>query len=387
MILDFKNRDFLLNPYPHFERMRRSHPLYYDAENQCWIVLSAEVAKSILSDQNKFTISKKNISGISSDDNIFDRQVRFFSFELTSQHLFLRKSFTSFFTPAEVKKIRPRAEKKAIELLYNLSGETDLAHEYFDPFVVAVATDILGIEDANYKNIIQMADYVSHALYFPNSDKDDKKWTFGLNQLRAFVTTIIKEKKYSEGGLLAHMIDLQNKGLIEEKELLANAVLFLTLTNDNSRHGMANVCWHLLKNKTARDNFESAESSSSCIDELLRMDSPMNALQRFAVDDTTFLGHSIKRGDKIILLINAINYDELWFENPYQIDFSRSKNNFAFGYSTHFCLGYHLGKMEIEIALKILFNSRKEISLLKDQAQWVPVLGIRKQAELRIRLG
>jgi len=386
MTLDFKSRDFLINPYPHFERVRKNNPLYYDAENECWIILSAEVAKALLTDESKFTISKKNISGIDGDDSIFERQVRFFSFELASQHLFLRKSFASFFTADEVKKIRPRAENIAMHLLENIKGdEVDLTEQYFNPFVVAVATGILGIEDVDHKSIVRLADCVSHSLYFPRSDKNDNAWKFGLNQLKLLVHKVVKERKYNSEGLLSHMVALQSKGLIDQKELIANAVLFLTLTNDNSRHGMTNVCWHLLQNKAAREFFQSAESSSACIDELLRVDAPMNVLQRFAVDDTELFGNQIKKGEKMVLLINSINCDDQSFEHPYQIDFTRSKNNFSFGYGAHFCLGYHLGKMEIAIALKMLFERKKEIQALKKTAQWIPVLGLRKQAQLMVR--
>jgi cytochrome P450 len=387
MTLDFKNSDFLASPYPYFEKLRKENPIYYDAEHKCWVVTSADIAKVVLGNESKFTISKKNIVKSDGEKKILDHQVRFFSFEIASHHLFLRKSFTSFFTPQAIQKIRPTAQQLAADLLENLKeDEVDLIESYFNPFVVGVAMNILGITKYEYQNIIQLADYVSHSLYFPGSEKDDSTWRFGLKQLKAFVVKTIEEQNFLEDGLLAHMVQLYQDKKIEHDELITNAVLFLTLTNDNSRHGMANVCWHLLHEQGVMHQFVDSETSIDAIDELLRIDAPMNVLQRFAVDDISIQNCAIQKGDKIVLLINAINCDETYFENPYTIDLNRSKINFSFGHGAHFCLGYHLGKMEADIALKALFKRYSNIKCNNEKPLWDLVLGLRKQKKLMVQL-
>jgi len=386
MTLDFKNSDFLTSPYPYFEKLRKENPIYYDQQHKCWVVSSAEIAKVVLGDETKFTISKKNIIKEDEVRNTIDHKVRFFSFEIASHHLFLRKSFTSFFTPTEVKKIRPFAQEVANKLLNSLPvGDVDLVEKYFNPFVVEIAMNILGITKYNSNNIIQMADYVSHSLYFPGSEKDDATWRFGLKQLKQFIEKTIEDKNYNAQGLLSHLIRLHEEKNIDYDELITNAVLFLTLTNDNSRHGMANVCWHLLKNKDVLRQFVNSSAPMDTIDELLRVDAPMNVLQRFAVEDTSMFGCTIKQRDKVVVLINAVNCDEEFFENPYSIDLKRSKINFSFGYGAHFCLGYHLGKMEAEIALRTLLEKYPKIQLEKVNPQWELVLGLRKQKKLLVR--
>ncbi|WP_254434285.1 cytochrome P450 [Halobacillus sp. Marseille-Q1614] len=74
---------------------------------------------------------------------------------------------------------------------------------------------------------------------------------------------------------------------------------------------------------------------------------------RWAEDDLTFKGQTIKRGDTVLASLSSANRDEEKFEQADQFDITRRSNaHVAFGYGIHFCLGAPLARLEGRSELK-----------------------------------
>ncbi len=88
------------------------------------------------------------------------------------------------------------------------------------------------------------------------------------------------------------------------------------------------------------------------IEELLRWETPVTAVPRVVKQDVTVGGVEIKKGEMAMLLLGASNLDEGEFNDPSLVDFERERNrHLAFGGGAHRCLGSHLARLEIEVAL------------------------------------
>jgi cytochrome P450 PksS len=103
----------------------------------------------------------------------------------------------------------------------------------------------------------------------------------------------------------------------------------------------------------------------SAVEELLRYDSPvMTATERFAREDLTVAGVTIRRGEMVFAVIASANRDERQFANPDTLDISREPNrHLSFGQGEHFCVGASLARMEGQIAIGTLLRRTSELCL------------------------
>lgn len=102
-------------------------------------------------------------------------------------------------------------------------------------------------------------------------------------------------------------------------------------------------------------------------EELLRVVTPTRYLLRCATEDvdlsSAFPGdHLIYEGEKIILFLEAANRDPDVFARPDLFDPDRDSNRqLSFGFGSHYCPGAKLARLEIQIALDLLFEVFPEL--------------------------
>jgi cytochrome P450 len=91
----------------------------------------------------------------------------------------------------------------------------------------------------------------------------------------------------------------------------------------------------------------------AAIEELLRWETPVTAVARITAADTEVRGCPIAAGTKISLSIGSANTDPGFWDAPDAVDFDRPTNkHLAFGGGVHRCLGSHLARMELRVALE-----------------------------------
>ena len=91
----------------------------------------------------------------------------------------------------------------------------------------------------------------------------------------------------------------------------------------------------------------------SAIEELLRWETPVSLVARASLEDTTVAGCPVARGDSVILMLGSANTDEDEVEDAHSVRFDREVNrHIAFGGGVHRCLGSHLARMELRVALR-----------------------------------
>jgi cytochrome P450 len=95
------------------------------------------------------------------------------------------------------------------------------------------------------------------------------------------------------------------------------------------------------------------EMIPNAVEELLRWESPVSGVARVAVEDTEVNGCPVRKGDSLFVLVGAANTDPSAIENADLVDFERQTNrHFAFGSGIHRCLGSHLARLELRVALR-----------------------------------
>jgi cytochrome P450 len=89
----------------------------------------------------------------------------------------------------------------------------------------------------------------------------------------------------------------------------------------------------------------------------LRFDAPLHLFTRYALEDVEYDGLRLKKGEMVGLLLGAANRDPERFVEPDRFDARRTPNpHVSFGAGIHFCLGAPLARLELNVALPILFE-------------------------------
>jgi cytochrome P450 len=120
----------------------------------------------------------------------------------------------------------------------------------------------------------------------------------------------------------------------------------------------------------------------NAVEELLRWETPVTSVPRLIKQDVTVSGVELKKGELCTLLIGAANVDQAHFERAHEVDFDRERNvHAAFGVGPHRCLGSHLARMELRVALEAWHERIPEYALAPDDPpQFTP--GIREVTHL-----
>jgi cytochrome P450 len=120
------------------------------------------------------------------------------------------------------------------------------------------------------------------------------------------------------------------------------------------------------------------------IEELLRIESPVMMIPRRAAHDTTCHDATINEGDVVLLMLGAANTDERQFSDPLTIDTHRNSGHLAFAAGPHRCLGAHLARMELSVALDEIFAAFDTFAIPAGQhIDFMPAVRSAKQLPLQ----
>ena len=108
----------------------------------------------------------------------------------------------------------------------------------------------------------------------------------------------------------------------------------------------------------AKDLFATERATALTVEECLRFAAPLHIFQRYALSDIELdEGVTLRKGDKIGLLLGAANVDPKKFTGPNAFRPTRDEGaNVSFGAGLHFCIGAPLARLELNLALPILFQ-------------------------------
>jgi cytochrome P450 PksS len=190
-------------------------------------------------------------------------------------------------------------------------------------------------------------------------------------------------RKTGGEGLIAELVRVEKEGgRISRDEMVSMLFLLLFAGHETTTHLISGSVHELLRNTGLRDWLEEDWSRAElAVEEFLRFVSPVQfAKPRFVRKDVELGGVRLKKGDKIMPMLAAGNFDPEANECPEKLDLERRPNrHVAFGAGIHFCLGHQLARIEGKCALQALFERwpKLELAMADSSLRW------RKRAGLR----
>lgn len=384
----FNNPNFIQNPYPFFDELRKKGEIYFDYDTNAWHVLSYKIASKILSNSNEFRlINDKKRESIADSESIFNKFLKFwFIYHDKDKHLKLRKTLGSHFNPSKISKLKQDIKSICKETIESLPKNSfDLRKQYSTKISVKALVNILGIISADESKIANLTNLIANFVGYIKDEKSVRLYTFGTTALYHYIKAILDKNQFTDSGVISSLVNLYEKEEISEDELIFNIIFFFTAGVEEPSSGLTNCFVQLSKNPNEKLNFiNNPEHQNDYIDELMRMESSIQFLSRTNIVDVEIEGKKICKGAQFILLVNAINYDPSIYEDPEKLDFNRPKNrNITFGEGIHFCLGYYLTKLQIEVGLNTLLAHKNELKI-DEEPDWLPRFGLRAYKKLMV---
>jgi cytochrome P450 len=141
---------------------------------------------------------------------------------------------------------------------------------------------------------------------------------------------------------------------LSRDELLDICFLFLIAGLDTVTDSLDCFFVYLARHPDHRHQLvEQPDVLPSAVEELLRWETPVPGVARVAIQDVEVGGCPISKGERVSPLLGAANTDPAEFPDPELVDFTRNPNRHrAFGGGPHRCLGSHLARMELRVALR-----------------------------------
>jgi cytochrome P450 len=383
------------DPYPFYERLRSTEPLHQTPVS-FWLASSYDCVSEILRDP-RFSSDERNSAFYDPDLEFFNTPFAKLTHKMLvfldePDHKRLRDLVQKAFTRRVVEDLRGRIAALVDELLEPIveRGAGDLMPEFAYPLPVIVICELMGIPAEDRDKFMDWAHdfatrFEAQPLRSPEMEARGDAATVTLT--RYFDELIEAKRSRPESDLISSLTAVEDEGdTLTHAELLSTCMLLLLAGHETTANLIGNGVYALLRH---RDQWERLVSDASlvrpAVEEILRYDSPVQAIQRVALETVTMDGTTIEARSMVALLLGAANRDPTRFPEPDRLDVMRGDAPLvAFGGGIHFCLGAPLARLEAQLALGALVRRAPKLDLA-GEPQWRPSFVLRGLETLPVR--
>ncbi len=282
------------------------------------------------------------------------------------EHTRYRKTVSSVFTTRAVAALRKRVEEAAIALIDGLSdvpadAAVDVVEQYCSQLPITVIGDILGVPDADRPRILEFGELAAPSLDIGLPWEQYLRVEEGLDGFNTWLAQHIARLRQNPGDdLMSQLIAASEDGArLDDEELRAVAGLVLAAGFETTVNLLGSGIRILLEHPDQLALLlEQPELWPGAVEEILRLESPVQLSARLPVVDTEVDGHTLKAGNLVILYLAGANRDPEVFPDPHRFDVTRENagKHLSFSGGRHFCLGAALARAEGEVGLRTFFE-------------------------------
>ena len=277
-------------------------------------------------------------------------------------HARYRRLVAREFTARSVAELEPRITQVAESLLDRVAdGESfDLVDAYASQLPVAVIADLLGVPERWQSDILAWGNDAALLLDPALSWRDYRVAEAAVRRLNAWFDDHITNLRADPGtDLLSRLATMSGDDRLNDRELRGVGLLVLGAGFETTVNLIGNAVVQLDAHPDqlaiAR---ERPELWPNVVEEVLRYDSPVQMTLRSAYADVDVGGHTVAKGEPIVVFLGGANRDPDVFAEPNRFDVTRENahEHLAFSSGIHYCLGAGLARLEGAVAVRTLYE-------------------------------
>ncbi|WP_328722898.1 cytochrome P450 [Streptomyces sp. NBC_00247] len=340
------------DPVPQFDKLRESAPIVRSEElGGFWILTRYEDIEWAAKTPEIFSNSKVSIPHI---QLYADKQI---PVQLDGEeHRLWRQTLTTVFNPAVVNQITPQIRQAAVELIEPIAkrGTCDAIADFAVPLPAETFLINFGIGRENLQQLLDHKDWLrknamrgtdedryaaSKPLWRFFSEAVDKRRTAGFEDGFDVVSLLLKSK-------------FEGRDLTQDE--IVNVVFMTMLASlDTTNSILGLILLYLAEHPEVQEIIAtSPEKIPLIIEELIRYQA-MGASARVLTQDVERHGITMRAGDQVLMSWGMSGRDPEAFDHADQVDFDRSSvRHLSFGIGPHRCLGMHLARRILKVALE-----------------------------------
>ena len=366
---------FKKNPYLQYGRLRAAEPVHFSAALGAWVLTRYEDCVAVMRDHETFSSDARNAGGPIAEVIARQRQQSNLSRADTilgldpPRHTVLRALVNRAFTPRRVQELRPHIEDIARTLLDEVGDEFDLMEALAQPLPVIVIAELLGISPDDRLQFKEWSNAIADTTNLLQNEAMQARAQQATLELVEYFNRVIDAREAEpRDDLITALVQAEEDGKkLRREDVLAFCILLLVAGNETTTNLIGNGLAALLDHPEALTALrEDADRIPDAIEEMLRFDSPVQGLARFATRDVELNGARIGKGDIVLAMVGAANRDPEAFANPDAFDLERGGGrHLSFGQSIHYCLGAPLARLEADIVFRALLGRFAEIEVVQ----------------------
>jgi cytochrome P450 len=344
--------------WPFFERLRNESPIHYHKDSRYgpyWSITRHAHIKEVDSDHMRFS-SARSITIQDAPDVESDVDTSSFIAMDPPKHDEQRRVVSPVVAPPNLAKMESLIRSRVIAILDGLPRNEEF--NWVEKVSIELTTQMLAtLFDFPFEDRRKLTFWSDVATGGPRSGLVDT-WEETREALDDCLATFqklwaVRTNESHEGfdlvTMLAQNPDTRN---MPPAQFLSNLMLLIIGGNDTTRNSISGG---VLALNQFPDQYEKLRANNKLIPnmvaEIIRWQTPLTHMRRTALEDVDFHGHTIKKGDKVVMWYVSGNRDAEVFENPDKliIDRKNARQHVSFGFGLHRCMGNRLAEMQLRI--------------------------------------
>jgi cytochrome P450 len=388
------DREYGIDPYPLYARLRDEAPVYHNPEMRFWALSRFEDVMSAHRDAETFS----SAGGVTIEGT--EAAMPFLIVKDRPEHTWAKALVVKMFSRPRMVALDAFIRKQAYELLekayeiHGPDGEFNFVSEFSVPLPLSVISELLGIPEELRQEIHRL----SNQTVSRGEDRDENAAAQATGRSIQIYTELARDRRANPRDDVVSMLIAEEvsdesggKHRMDDFEI---AVRFLEMGfagHETVAKAIPNgaMAFHRFPDERKR-LLEDRNLLPNATDEILRFDPPSQLQGRTTTRDVRLHDTTIPAGQKVMLITGAATRDPRQFADPDRFDITRRVDDYLsvfFGFGIHKCLGVHLARQEIKVAFDELLSRFPNYEVNPARAGRSILSNVRGVNSLPIKLG
>jgi cytochrome P450 len=375
------------DPFEYYARMRAEAPVHFDERAHAWLVTRYQDVQQAarmteeLSNELGFAEALKAEWQEELDEMMrregFGPHIMSDNFQVDPPtHARRRGLVEQAFSAERVAAMEPHITSIVRELMDRFidAGRAEVVTAYSIPTAIYVISDLLAVPRSRIDDVKKWSDAAVVPLGQGISREQAVGYARDIMDMHRYIAQAIAERRERRGtdmisDLVHARIDDPVAPELSMAELLSICVGLLAAGNETTRNGISWGTWILGRHpelvQALRDAPDRNRALQRFVEEVLRFESPVPQLPRFAKVDCEIGGVRIPKGSPVWLCFSSANRDTAKFDHADEVDPNRKNagQHLTFGVGIHRCIGAMLARMEMKCAFREIVERLDDFSI------------------------